>query len=637
MNMLPEKLVLLMAVVRKNMANAVLARLLHTGIFHPVDIASIPDVSNYAGRLQNDFESSRWKDIEKRLNFISNETGCSFTSTDIAISYVEAETTLFEIEENLKPLLEKKYQLNRELLDLHSLIEKKPVYLPLTTGSYTFIHAEIGQIKAGMLGIMENMLGNIPSLTIPGEEKNGLIIIGIVILKKDLPIFERIKKEIGWLPVPSDITISEIPIEQHREKIEKLKDEIEENNRKINKVVEKNKEILCSIATSIEIVQKISIARKNTGTTETTMIISGWIPADQHNRVSEIITKTDPVSYCQFIPAEKTGIPIENIPVLFRHNRFLKPFELIVQTYGLSRYKTLDPALFVALSFLLIFGAMFGDIGHGIVFIILGFFLLLRAKGNFKQAGYLVSYTGFSSAVFGVLYGSFFGIEFHPIWLNPVEDISKIFKACIIIGAIILTAGIIINIINHIINRDKASVFFDKAGVFSGLIFWTGAAMTGLYISNAGQGIIKILGLIFAAAILTVFLRVVFEAVKHREGILVGLIEGVLHVFEILMGYLANTVSFIRIAAFAINHFGFFMTIFAISDMLRKTTVSWLSWPVIILGNVFVIILEGLVVMIQSLRLNYYEFFSRFFIPGNTSYQPLSITAFNEKIEEYIT
>ncbi|MCM8825380.1 MAG: hypothetical protein NC937_04450 [Candidatus Omnitrophica bacterium] len=104
-----------------------------------------------------------------------------------------------------------------------------------------------------------------------------------------------------------------------------------------------------------------------------------------------------------------------------------------------------------------------------------------------------------------------------------------------------------------------------------------------------------------------------------------------------MLGYVANTVSFIRIAAFALNHFGFFMTIFAISDMLKHSQMILLSWAALLLGNILVIILEGLVVFIQSLRLNYYEFFSRFFVAGKTPYQPLALTSFSEKTEEYLT
>ncbi|MCM8759234.1 MAG: hypothetical protein NC906_05625 [Candidatus Omnitrophica bacterium] len=635
--MLPEKLELLMAVVRKNKVNGVLARLLYTGFFHPIDPASIPGLSDYPGLMRSDFDSLRWKDIKKRFDFIVNETGFSPSITSTFVSYGEAEVTLSMIEENIKPLIDLRYKLFEEISNLQNLIEKKPVYFPIPYSTFTFVHFEIGKIKKESLGVFENLFNDIVHIIFPSEEKEGYVVVGVLILKRDSSVFERIKKEIGWLPLPPDVPISSRAVDEYKEEIEKLRDEIEHTNRKIQQEIERNREILNKIATSIEIFQKISLARSNTLSTETSIFISGWIPENKKKMLLEKIVEADPIAYCQCIPAEKTGVLTEQIPVYFKHNRFLKPFELIVQTYGLPRYKTLDPTPFVAFSFLLMFGAMFGDIGHGAVFVIAGLLMLWKLKGSFSQVGYLVSYTGISSVIFGILYGSFFGIEFRPVWINPMENISGIFRTCIIIGVIILTAGIILNIINKIISRDKTGLLFDKAGILSGLAFWTAAAMAGLYLGKAGGILIKVFGAIFLTAIFTIFSKVIIDSIKHGDGILVGFIEGILHVFEIMMGYLANTVSFIRIAAFSLNHIGFFMTIFAISDLLKNSGIGWLSLPTIILGNIFVIVLEGLVVMIQTLRLNYYEFFSRFFAPGSISFQPLVIKAFNEKIEEYLT
>lgn len=635
--MIAEKLVLLNVAVRKNRANLLLAKLLHSGFYHPFDASSIIDKKEYVHLTQQIVEPVRWRDIEKRFNAIVSETQISFLSSSTPVSYVEAETTLSGIEETLQPLFEQKNKIQQEITEIQNYLERRPFYLPVPAGNYTFIHIEKGQIKEESLEVLENLLENIPHIVIPSDWKKGLLIVGIVILKKDVKEFERIKKEIGWVALPSDILISDIPIEHYTERIKRLKEELEKINEKIKKVIEENKDNLEKIATSVEIYQKLSAARRHTAATQTVMIISGWIPENRIKSATDIVKETDPAAFFECIPAEKTGLPIEKIPVSFRHNKFLKPFELIVETYGLPAYGTIDPTIFVAISFLLMFGAMFGDIGHGLVFIVAGLLMLLKAKGSFRRSGYLVTYAGISSSVFGLLYGSFFGIEFHPVWISPMENISEMFRTCILFGVIILTAGIVLNIINQIIRKDRVSLLFDKAGLFSGLIFWTGAGIVTLYLSKAENSVIKILAFIFCASIVAIFLRSVFEAIRHKEGVLVGFIEGFLHIFEIMMGYIANTVSFIRISAFALNHIGFFMTIFAISQMLQKAKMDWLSWIVIVFGNIFVIILEGLVVMIQSLRLNYYEFFSRFFVSGSTAYKPIELKVFTNKIEEYLT
>jgi V/A-type H+-transporting ATPase subunit I len=102
--------------------------------------------------------------------------------------------------------------------------------------------------------------------------------------------------------------------------------------------------------------------------------------------------------------------------------------------------------------------------------------------------------------------------------------------------------------------------------------------------------------------------------------------ESVVNILEIFMGYLSNTVSFIRVAAFALAHAGLFLAIFTLSRLTDNHTGmgNMISWLIIIAGNILVVCLEGLIVSIQALRLNYYEFFSKFFISGKQMYKPLS-------------
>ena len=105
----------------------------------------------------------------------------------------------------------------------------------------------------------------------------------------------------------------------------------------------------------------------------------------------------------------------------------------------------------------------------------------------------------------------------------------------------------------------------------------------------------------------------------YPEGALTGVISGLIELLEISLGFLANTVSFIRIAAFGLVHAGLAMAIFSLSDSVGGVG----SVFVIIFGNLFIIVLEGLVVTIQSVRLEFYEFFSRFFREGKVRYKPL--------------
>jgi V/A-type H+-transporting ATPase subunit I len=98
---------------------------------------------------------------------------------------------------------------------------------------------------------------------------------------------------------------------------------------------------------------------------------------------------------------------------------------------------------------------------------------------------------------------------------------------------------------------------------------------------------------------------------------------GIVEILEILLGFLANTVSFIRVAAFGLAHAGLFMAIFALSDAVSGMAGGFISALVLVFGNIVIIGLEGLVVSIQAVRLEFYEFFSRFFQQGSIGYRPL--------------
>jgi len=633
--MIPEKLVFTNVLVRKEKAGNLLTKLLGSDVFHPVDVTPVSGNENIK-LWQQEFQSSRWDDITRRFNTIIQQLRISISGVNPA-SYNEARTTLDEIEENLMPLVDEKNHIQQEISHLQAMIDRKPVYLPFPAGmQYTFIHTETGEIETDKISVFASLLENIPHLIITGGTKKNHTIIGAVILKKDIQTLERVKKEIGWKPLSPEISITDVPVSQYIEKMEQLKKNLAEIDGKINEIAEKYKESLAKISVSIEIHQKLSQVKKGVLFTDTMMALSGWVPEKEVQNISHLIRETDPVSFYQFIPAEKSGLPLDEIPVKLNYNKFLKPFQLIVQTYGLPRYGAIDPTVFVAILFLLMFGAMFGDIGHGAVFIILGLLLSLKQKSGIRQAGYLMSFAGLSSCIFGFLYGSIFGIEFHPLWISPMENISVMFRTFIIFGILTLTTGIVLNMINNKINQKKEALFFDKAGLFSGLIYWAGIGIAATYFAKTQGMLTKIFAILLCTGVFPIFFRSLYDAIRHREGILVGFIEGILHIFEIVMGYLANTVSFIRIAAFALNHFGFFMTIFAISDMLKKAGLTPLSYLSIFLGNIFVICLEGLVVLIQSLRLNYYEFFSRFFETGKQVYQPVKLK-FYQRIDEYLT
>jgi len=192
-----------------------------------------------------------------------------------------------------------------------------------------------------------------------------------------------------------------------------------------------------------------------------------------------------------------------------------------------------------------------------------------------------------------------------------------------------ISLGIFINIFNALRDRNYVKLFFDKSGLIGGLIYWAAIGLVvKLFLSPGGPGPYYYSLLIFSG-LLIIFLYPLVDCIikKKYSHLMESLMESTVGILEIFMGYLANTVSFIRVAAFALAHAGLFIAIFNLAKIVHSNSQmgNLLSWLVIIFGNILVICLEGLVVLIQSVRLNYYEFFSKFFMGGKRVYKPLTI------------
>ena len=147
------------------------------------------------------------------------------------------------------------------------------------------------------------------------------------------------------------------------------------------------------------------------------------------------------------------------VPVQLDPKPWLRPFQALVGNFGAPRYGELDPSLFVAFTFVLMFGVMFGDVGQGAVIAGIGLWLPLRTRRPavrpFRDGGVLLVFCGLSSVVFGFLYGSIFGYEelFRPVWLSPMHDVSRLLGTAVGLGVAFISIAIIINIINKLRSR----------------------------------------------------------------------------------------------------------------------------------------------------------------------------------------
>ncbi len=309
-------------------------------------------------------------------------------------------------------------------------------------------------------------------------------------------------------------------------------------------------------------------------------------------------------------------------PTKLKNNRVFKPFELLVKMYGTPNYEEVDPTPFFAITYMILFGSMFGDIGQGLVFAVSG---LLVSKFFNKDFGGLVTRLGISSTIFGFLYGSVFGMEdiVEPILFSPYENINRILIMAIVLGIILLIMSYTLGAINYIKRENYEELYFGEKGIAGFLLY---LSILGVVSYNVLDFKLIPSFLYIVVAVLSI-VAMIFKKVLYQKFILkdtVGLpngyfIESSFSIIETIISIFSGTISFIRVGAFAINHVGLFLAFSTIGKMIGTQAGSIIMT---VIGNIVILGLEGLIVFIQSLRLEYYEMFSKYYIGDGREFVP---------------
>lgn len=614
------------------------SRLVRLGIFQPVDIRNIEKELEGLSLLDVDSENARRQALEIQSRDLLRKLSLSpVPGRNVeGISYETIQELFKGIEEKVDGLITQKQELQEELRTKESMLSQVKDYLlfPVKRSSfYSFLEVNLGKLEEKNIPMLERSLEDMPHLLYPVRKALDKAVILLIGLRRDRALVDKVLKGLSWeqMSLPEEESgLSKDVEDKLKIQIKECIGKIEGINSQIKKLADNYAADLSKAQSFLELKKSLLEAKRHSCSTAKTVLLSGWIPREEKDRVRNEIKKITDASYVERKPAEELDIAKEEIPVRFKHNPIFRPFELLISTYGVPRYGTIDPTFFVAISFLLMFGAMFGDLGHGFIFILGSLFLRKSKKENIRQISSLILYCGISSSIFGILYGSFFGYEkiIPAVWIKPIDKVLDVFRISVLFGMAMITLGIILNITNALKDRDYIKALFDKSGLIVGVVYWMAIGyLSELFVSKTPVAPVYLILIStgFILLFLKPFIKAIFRKKKEKEGIFVSFMESLVDILEVVMGYLANTVSFIRIAAFSLAHAGLFFAIFELSRVLKSVGGTPLSIAIIILGNILVILLEGLVVSIQSLRLNYYEFFSKFFMAGKQFYKPLTM------------
>ncbi|HEY2980089.1 MAG TPA: V-type ATPase 116kDa subunit family protein [Anaerolineales bacterium] len=523
----------------------------------------------------------------------------------------------------------------------------------------TYLYSLPGIMPADSVSRLETSLSRVPHTFFVLREDPKKPVVWLLGPRSNSDILDRAARSAYLTPLTMPEEFDGTPAEIVRSisrQIATSKQRISELERSLAKLAGVHKKELYNLWRVVHTGRIMADAIARFGQLRHTYVVVGWVPSADLAKLRQQLKQASKEILIEVIPAKPSG-HASNVPVALQNPGFLGAFETLVNTYSRPRYEELDPTFMIAITFPLLYGAMFGDVGHGLVLAAIG--LILSRK---TSLGGLLVACGLSGAIFGLLFGSIFGFEeilpHHPFfgrffWMSPIHDVLGILQVAIGAGIVLLIIAHLANLYNAARSRNWGRFFFDSNGLAGLMLYlsflvllgnvaagiFTGESFLPPFLLAVGRigPVVAIARILFLVGL---FLATIFShPLQHwmhtghfevEGGWGMFAVQSAAEVLEKFISMLSNTLSYVRVGAFAIVHAGFTGAVFVIARLAGgEGTVGY--WVVVVLGNLFVIGLEGFIVTIQTMRLHYYEFFSKFFLGGGSAYEPLSLAPATKK------
>ena len=425
-------------------------------------------------------------------------------------------------------------------------------------------------------------------------------------------------------------------VKKLEKELEGYENELEGIEKKIDSFWKKEKDKCLMHYSKLEEMDAFNEIKRHVYKYHKNFILVGWIPADKEKYFTKELDKIKSIEYSLSDGKDELK---HSPPVMLKNLPFFRLYEFYVKMYGMPCYNETDPTIFVAITYTIFFGIMFGDMGQGFIVALAG---ALMYKFKKMEIGKILIPCGIAGMVFGFLYGSVFGFE---EVLTPVhqalfgtkgklievmepDSINLIIYGSVVIGFVTIAFAMITNIFSSLRRRDMESALFGANGV-AGFILYV-SLVVGLvcqmFLNIPVMNGIYVTGLVIIPLIL-MFLREplgkLAEGKKNWQPEKWGdyCVQSFFELFEMCLSYVTNTMSFLRVGAYILVHAGMMLVVFTLAEMVGGT-VGYIS--VVIIGNGIVMALEALLVAIQVLRLDYYEIFSRFYVGDGRPFTPVT-------------
>lgn len=506
---------------------------------------------------------------------------------------------------------------------------------------YRFLRVRFGRIGVDYFRRLEKYLFNdLDAVFLEGSRTDSYVYGGYITSNKDKIKADSVFNSLHFerITLASDFAgTPQQACDAIQRKVERLEEEIKEIDGRSEKLMKGYAAKLLGARDQLKEAADYFDVRKKAAKIENEedndgyYILCGWMGEED---VQELLNETREDPKVMVMVEEDREKFFGEPPTKLKNPRFFKPFEMFIEMYGLPAANEMDPTMFVALTYTFIFGAMFGDLGQGAVLFAVGGLIYLKKK--MKLAG-IISVAGIFSMFFGVMFGSVFGFEdvIPALWLRPVEAMTRlpfigqlntVFIIAIAFGMALNILAMIFQIINAARAHNMEDLLFSQNGV-AGLVFYAFIVMTVVLYMTGHKTPGNILMVIFLGVpvLLFLFKEPLGNLVEKRHKKMemskgMFLVQGFFELFETMLSYFSNTLSYVRIGAFAVSH----AAIMEVVLMLTGAENGSPNWLGVIVGNLIVMALEGLIVGIQVLRLEYYEMFSRFYKGSGRQFKPFN-------------
>ncbi len=615
------------------------------GIFQQVDSSYLsPEIKSTATNTWQE-KATAYAALERRvlniMQALSIEEGNPPKTGFDSLAQVEAAGPVVDkIEQEVKKITELASEETKKVEQMRSILNQlEPVAdVDLDISALrkpNFLYSLLGTMPVANMERLQTSLTRVPYVFLPLRQENQNAVVWLVGAKNNSDILERAARSayLNPLSLPDDYqgTPAAIIKTVHKN-IDESQKTIEAQKARIAQVGGTYQKQLQEMLWEIRASRMLTDAITRYGRLQYTYLVVGWAVATKIEDLKQRIKQTSKETMIEAYPTKRYGDNL-NVPVFLQHAKILAPFEMLVTTYARPRYGEIDPTWLIAITFPLLYGAMFGDLGQGLVLALLGWLLSSRkvkALRSMASLGGLITACGLVAAVFGLLYGSVFAFEdvIHPIWIRPTENILTILIIAIGAGLVILSIGFLLGIYNAWRMKEWSKMLLDHNGIVGLVFYWSLLGLVG-----TAAGLLPIPTIVFIVLLaISGFVIMFAEVFKHlmeghrpliEGGLGTYFIQAFFELFEAVITYVSNSLSYVRVGAFAVAHGGLSTAIVGMASMGGTGTIGF--WIVIIVGNIIILGLEGLIVGIQTMRLSYYEFFSKFFTGGGARFEPLSL------------